>query len=121
MKQNNSSKQIKTGKNDPTKQNERDNDATRIRPEKQKREQPETPPDNPGNAPGNKGVADPELKESVEKEPRSKQSPLEEPGPQQQAENDRGYNSAFPANKQNDTTEKDDSGNPVMKRFGRGL
>ena len=105
-------------KNDPTKQDERDNDATRIRPEKEKQERPEEPPANPSTGPSNKGVEEPEKGEPYKRTP-GQQEPVEDPGLQQP--DIKGHNPAEPRNRQNDTTEKDDSGNPVMKRFGKGL
>lgn len=106
-------------KNDPTKQDERDNDATRIRPEREKKETPEEPPANPSTGPSGKGIEEAEKGEPYKRTPGEKQDPVGESGRQQSEI--KGHNPAEPRNHQNDTTEKDESGNPVMKRFGKGL
>jgi hypothetical protein len=106
-------------KNDPTKQDERDNDATRIRPEKDNKEKPATPPE-PGGSGINEGVEEPSKQPPYKRTPANKPEPVEEPGKQKGGIN-KAYNPAAPDNKQNDTNEKDDSGNPVLKRYGKGL
>ena len=106
-------------KNDPTKQDERDNDATRIRPETEKQERPEEPPANPSTGPSNKGIEEPEKEEPYKRTPGKNQDPVGEPGGQPDI--NKGHNPAAPRNRQDDTSERDDSGNPVMKKFGKGL
>jgi hypothetical protein len=100
-------------KNDPTKQDERDNDATRIRPENEKKEKQEEPSPNPSTSPSNKEVDEPRKEEPYQRTPGQSQNPVIEPG--------KTNNPAEPKNREEDTTEKDDSGNPVLKRFGKGL
>ena len=106
-------------KNDPTKQDERDNDATRIRPEKEKQERPEEPPANPSTGPSSKGVEEPGNDEPYKRTPGQKHEPVVDPG---RSESEiKGHNPAEPRNRQNESTERDDSGNAVMKSFGKGL
>jgi hypothetical protein len=106
-------------KNDPTKQDERDNDATRIRPEKEKQERPEEPSSNPSTGSSNKEIEEPEKGEPYKRTPDHKQAPVAEPDKQTGVNKD--YNPAAPQNKRDATTEQDDSGNPVMRNFGNGL
>lgn len=115
------------GKVDPTKQDERDNDATRIRPEKEQKktpETPETPETQPGGTklPGNKGKGeyDPQEEPPYKRE-RHKPEPIEEPSKQQGSEINKGYNPAVPGNNKNEPQERDDQGNAVVKGFGKGL
>ena len=107
-------------KNDPTKQDERDNDATRIRPSKEN-DKPATPPEPGGKGTGNQGIEEPGQQPPYKRTPAHKPAPVEEPGRQEGGGINKGNNPAAPVNKQNSTQETDDSGNPVMKKFGRGL
>ena len=106
---------------DPTKQDERDNDATRIRPSKNPDEKPSMPPEPGGAGSGNKGIEEPSTQAPYKRTPTHKPAPVEEPGKQEGSGINKGNNPAAPGNRQNSTEEKDDSGNPVLKKFGRGL
>ena len=108
-------------KNDPTKQDERDNDATRIRPEKESPQKPATPPNPERNGPSNPGIEDPAVQPLYKRTPENVPNPVKEPERQPGGEINKGYNPAAPGSKQNDPIEKDDSGNPVMKNYGKGL
>jgi hypothetical protein len=109
-------------RNDPTKQDERDNDATRIVPERENREKPVTPPaPGGGNGPGNAGIEEPTSQPPYKRTPTHKPAPVEEPGKQEGSGINKGYNPAVPGNKTDDSRERDDSGNPVMKNYGKGL
>src|SRR4051812_30787868 len=99
-------------KNDPTRQDERDNDATRIRPEKEN-QQPSEPPIDPSRGPSTKGIEEPAKGEPYKRTPEeNKQKQVEEPDKKNSAV--KGHNPAEPKNHSNDSAEKDDSGNPVM-------
>ena len=100
-------------KNDPTKQDERDNDATRIRPEKDNREKPATPPD-PGGGGRNPGIEEPGTGAPYKRNPQHKPDVVEEPDRKQDGAINKGYNPASPRNRQNDTSERTDSGDAVM-------
>jgi hypothetical protein len=102
-------------KNDPTKQDESDNDATRIRPEKEKQEKPGEPSPDPSTGPDNKGIEEPGKGEPYKRTPDQKQTAVEEP-----VQPGKANNPANPRYKGNDSVEKDDSGTPVMKN-GNGL
>lgn len=103
-------------KNDPTKQDERDNDATRIRPEKENKEKPAMPPDPGGRTPGNEGVEEPGKSNPELHKPEQPR----ETGKQQGAGINKGNNHAEPRSR-NSAGEQDDSGQPVMKNYGKGL
>jgi|GEM_PF-3753653 len=108
-------------KNDPTRQDERDNDATRIRPEKGNREKPAVPPEPGGKNPGSGEVEEPVRPAPYKRTPTHKPEPVVEPGKQEGSGINKGYNPAAPENKNNEEQERSDSGDPVMKKYGRGL
>jgi len=105
------------GKVDPTKQDERDNDATRIRPEKKEKEkeEPSPQPSESQNEPARK--RDPQG-QSLPANPH-KPEINDEPWKQKGAEINKEYNPANPEKKNNE--ERDDNGHPVLKGFGKGL
>ena len=94
---------------DPTKKDERDNDATRIRPQK------EGTTDDPGEE--NQNAKEQEI--SPYKRVQHKPEPESQPGKQQGSEINKSFNPAVP--QKGESEERDDQGNPVMKRFGKGL
>jgi len=110
-----------SNKKGPAKQDKRENDPTRIRPENENQVPPVEAPEDPSSGPRNKGIEDPGTQSPYNRTPGHKQDPVEEPGKEQGSDINKGYNPAAPNNRQDETTERDDSGNPVMKSFGRGL
>jgi hypothetical protein len=105
-------------KNDPTKQDERDNDPTRIRPEhKPGKEQPSTPstPEEPGALPSRKNT-----KGNQEEEPYKRESPVKIEKQKKSEEAAQGseaskrYNPASPEKSESDTLERDDEGTIVL-------
>lgn len=109
-------------KNDPTKQDEGDNDATRIQPEKGKTEIPQNPPGGQKNK-RNKGIEEPEKQPPYKRTPGHKpEQPVEEPEKQEGSEINKGtYNPANTENRQESIQEKDNEGNAVVKGYGKGL
>ena len=106
-------------KNDSTKQDERDNDATRIRTDKEKSEKPAMPSDPSGKGAGNRGVEEPEIPQPG-KRPGHKPEPVTEPAKQQGSAINKNINPAT-HNRQDESQERDDSGKPVLKKYGKGL
>ena len=101
------------GKNDPASQDERDNDT----PKEKKVEESESSKGNTGSPEVEKPTG--ELNEGrQEHKPR----PVKESSLQEDTSINKGdHNIASPEQKQNEASEKDDEGNPVMKAFGPGL
>ncbi len=111
-------KQSETGKKlndpnktDPTKQDERDNDATRIRPEKERDDNPGEQPKENIKGSRNRGA---EEDTPYKREAANKPVPTtQEPGRQLGSEISKGYNPAS-GEKNTGSPERDDQGNPVL-------
>ena len=109
-------------KNDPTKQDERDNDHTRIRQEPSIRKHPETPAA-PPEEPETAGPAIVKIREAKEETVRT-ESPgklVEEPAkknsehqPGKNEPHKKNNNEALQGKKENDSVERDDEGNAVL-------